>query len=118
MREVVSFIRQYPELFNERADWFVANWHVVLAFERITLGLIQSGRKHYSSRTILEVLRHETSLRGQPDSFKLNNNAAPDLARAFAVLHPEHVDFWEYRRANHPLFKEAIFELANLTFLE
>lgn len=118
MAEVIAFINQYPHLFHEDEDWFMANWHVMCAFEQIALGVIKHGRKHYSARTILEVLRHETSLRGQQDSFKLNNNNAPDLARAFAVLHPEHVDFWEYRRNNHLVFKEAILELANLTFLK
>ena len=101
MSEVVAFVRLYPALFSEGAEWFELNWHVVQAFEAVTLGLINKGRKHYSSRTILEVLRHESHLRGAEDNFKLNNNHAPDLARAFVFCHLEYVDFWEYRRENH-----------------
>ena len=118
MAEVLAFVRLYPALFSEGAEWFRLNWHVVQAFEAVTLVLINKGRKHYSSRTILEVLRHESLLRGAEDNFKLNNNHAPDLARAFVVCHLEYIDFWEYRRDNHYEFKQAIADLTNLTFLE
>jgi len=118
MGEVLAFVRTNPKLFSEDVEWFKLNWHVVQAFETVTLGLIKQGRKHYSSRTILEVLRHESLLRGSEDNFKLNNNHAPDLARAFVVCHLEYIDFWEYRRDNHYEFKQAIADLTNLTFLE
>ena len=118
MAEVMAFVRLYPALFSEGAEWFELNWHVVQAFEAVTLGLIKQGRKHYSSRTILEVLRHESLLRGAEDNFKLNNNHAPDLARAFVILYPNQIDFWEYRRENNHEFKQAIADLSNLTFLE
>jgi len=118
MAEVVAFVRLHPALFSEGAEWFRLNWHVVQAFEAVTLGLISKGRKHYSSRTILEVLRHESLLRGAEDNFKLNNNHAPDLARAFVVLYPAQVNFWEYRRDNNYEFRQAIADLTNLTFLE
>ena len=118
MGEVLAFVRLHPALFSEGAEWFRLNWHVVQAFEAVTLGLINKGRKHYSSRTILEVLRHESLLRGAEDNFKLNNNHAPVLARAFVFLHPGQVDFWEYRRDNNYEFKQAIADLSNLTFLE
>ena len=118
MAEVVAFVRLYRALFSEGAEWFELNWHVVQAFEAVTLGLISKGRKHYSSRTILEVLRHESILRGAEVNFKLNNNHAPDLARAFVVLFPAQVDYWEYRRDNHYELKQAMVDLTNLTFLQ
>jgi hypothetical protein len=100
-----------PEgVFKLGAGWLEENWHVYLAFEQEALALIRNGRTHYSARTILEVLRHESAISEGPDKqFKLNNHAAPELARVFALLHPEHIDFFEYRaEAGRVSFKQAM----------
>lgn len=48
-------------------------------------------------RTIFEVIRHDTAIGELRGEFKINNNAAPDCARLFALLHPQHSCLFEFR---------------------
>lgn len=106
MKKVFSdFIDVNPRFFKKDKDWFAKNWHVVEAFESVALKLISLNREHYSARTIVEVLVHQSAVREINGTFKIGNDNAPDLARVFVVLHPECVDFWEYRRADWKSFK-------------
>lgn len=90
-------------------DWLALNGSIYEAFEQQSLRLIEKGWKRFSSRTIVEELRHYTRHReaGQC-SLKINDHHAPDLARAFTVLHPTYARFWEYRRPDWPAFLQAI----------
>ena len=49
-------------LGDEFVDWLPRNVHVWRAFERHALTLIKRGRNHYSSKTIVHVLRHESAI--------------------------------------------------------
>lgn len=106
--QILPFIEQHPSLFRQSADWFKINWPIVQAFEQTALAIIGKGREHYSARTIVEVLRHHSVLNDTSTAFKINDHAAPDLARAFVVMHPQHLDMWEYRRASKAEFSCAI----------
>jgi hypothetical protein len=105
-----NFIDTHPRFFKKKKEWFIDNWHVVEAFERIALKLISMNREHYSARTIVEVLVHQSAVKEINGVYKIGNDNAPDLARVFVVLHPEHVDFWEYRRPDWPSFKKMFNE--------
>ena len=107
-----QFITEHPQFFRKDWAWFNDNWHIVEAFEDAAIQLIRIGRDHYSARTIVEVLVHESVLKEVAGEFKIGNDNAPDLARIFVVLHPEHVEFWEYRRPDHPEFKSMIRDLS------
>jgi hypothetical protein len=100
-----NFIDAHPRFFKKPKDWFLENWHVVEAFERQALRVIGANRTHYSARTIVEVLVHQSQVKEINGTYKIGNDNAPDLARVFVVLHPEHVDFWEYRRPDSIAFK-------------
>lgn len=80
-------------------DWVVSNWHVWLAFEAQADRIWDTGRRHYSARTIYEFLRHETMTKEGPNELelKLNNNVVPDLARLYLQMHPERSGFFECR---------------------
>jgi hypothetical protein len=85
-----------------RADfmsWLSSNWLVWEAFEREANRIWDRGRRHYSARTIGEVLRHETALRQDVpgEEWKINNNVFPDLARLYGIMHPDRADFFECR---------------------
>jgi hypothetical protein len=105
-QEVLNFINKYSFFFKKPDSWFDENWHIVEEFEKRTLDIIAKGRTHYSARTIVEVLVHDSILRETNGMFKIGNDNAPDLARVFVVQHPEYVDFWEYRRPDSPVFKK------------
>ncbi len=105
----IDFINNNQNFFKKPVTWFEDNWHVVQAFENEALKIIARGRNHYSARTIVEVMVHESIIKETDGAFKIGNDNAPDLARVFVVLHPEHVDFWEYRRPDSKQFK-AMFQ--------
>lgn len=69
--------------------WLAKNESVWKRFEQEANFLWINGRRHYSARTIIEFIRHETAVRQVDGDFKINNSYVPDLARLYSVLHPE-----------------------------
>lgn len=95
----LQFVARWPDRF--RADfsaWLSANWAIWLAFRAQADRVYASGRRHYSARTIVEWLRHETALRESGVTFKLDGNMVPDMARLYLCFHPERAGFFELRR--------------------
>ena len=73
------------------------NLHVYQAFEREALRVIAHGCEHYSARTIIEVLRHNSALAESGGPWKLNDWHTPYLARLFALVNPAHAELFEFR---------------------
>ena len=69
--------------------WLAKNESIWKRFEQEANFLWINGRRHYSARTIIEFIRHETAVRQVDGDFKINNSYVPDLARLYSVLHPE-----------------------------
>ncbi|WP_331689550.1 hypothetical protein [Aquilutibacter rugosus] len=78
-------------------DWLIENWHVWQAFKRQADRVWNAGRRHYSARTIIEVMRHESLIADSDAEFKINNKAAPDMARLYMVIYPDRHGFFEVR---------------------
>lgn len=97
-------MNQMPLVFDRskyRADfsaWLMANHPIWLRFCAEADKVWRSGRRHWSARTIIEYIRHETALAEQGGLFKLNNNFAPDMARLYAETFPERASLFETRR--------------------
>lgn len=90
-------IAAHPERFEAGfAAWLIDNWHVWREFER-QASRMAARRKHYSARTIVEVLRHHSALAENGGPWKINDHNTPDLARLFVLMHPEHGTFFEFR---------------------
>ena len=79
------------------AEWLEKNYHIFERFERECEKLWKRGRKHFSSRTIIEHLRHESALSEADGEFKINDQCAPALSRLHIYLHPERTGFFELR---------------------
>ncbi len=78
--------------------WLCNNYKIFECFEKSALKVWNSGFKHYSARTIVEVMRHRTNIREIGDgTWKLNNNRTPDMAKLYMLLHPEQEGFFEIR---------------------
>jgi hypothetical protein len=84
---------------QEFLEWLPDNLHVWRAFEIEAVRVHVRGFTHYSSRTILHVLRHHsaTAEAESEKGWKLNNNHSPYLARLFDLAHPLRAGMWEYR---------------------
>jgi hypothetical protein len=99
-RMVLMMICTHADWFrNDDLDWVTRNYHVWEAFEREANKIWDRGRRHYSARTIIEVLRHESALREEENEhgWKINNDSAPSLARLYMLMYPERFGFFERR---------------------
>jgi hypothetical protein len=82
-------VARTPEAFrNDFPDWLDRNWHVYVAFSEAADNVRRHGWKHYSARTIMEVLRHQSNVREVDGDYKIGNNAIPDCARLYITQNP------------------------------
>lgn len=96
--EVLALIDRWPYAFRKDfKGWLDSNWHIWVAFHDAASKMYAKGRKHYSARTIVEWLRHETALRSDDVEFKINGNYVPDLARLWTYVYPHRSAFFEIR---------------------
>lgn len=75
---------EYPEGFFH---WLTKNQSIWKAFEAKALQMAQTGRKRYSARTIVEVMRWHSDLADSTTLFKLSNNMTPGMARLWMNKH-------------------------------
>lgn len=95
---IITLANNHAGKFSaEFLEWLPANLHVWRAFEAEAIRIHVRGFKHYSSKTIVHVLRHHSALHEAGDGWKLNNNQSPYLARLFDLAHPTRAGMWEYR---------------------
>ena len=89
-----------PEKFRtDFFDWITDNYHVFEYFEQSAIKVWNSGFRHYSARTIIEVMRHRSNIREIGDgTWKLNDKRTPDISLLFTLLHPETSGMFELRR--------------------
>lgn len=96
MEELVEdYAKDFPEKIKQ---WLVDNEHIWDAFVREAFKAHSAGRKHYSSRTIIEFLRHNTLLSEKGDEWKINDHVIPYLSRLIAKVYPNTMGtFFEFR---------------------
>ncbi len=95
---LVALVREHADTFRPGfALWLRDNRHVWLAFEHEADRVWTRGRRHYSARTLVEYLRHETALADNGADFKINGNVVPDLARLYRLTHPARAGLFETR---------------------
>ena len=91
-----SFLFDSSKFRPDFAAWLLANVSIWNRFCIEADKVWGRGRRHWSARTIIEYLRHETALREAGD-FKVNNNYAPDMARLYADTFPDRASLFETR---------------------
>lgn len=88
--------------------WLDDNWHIWLRFKAEANLVWKSGRKHYSARTLIEYLRHETLLREVSGGYKINNSYVPDLGRLYGMINTRRADFFECRVMRYATIRATI----------
>jgi len=69
------------------------------AFERFTFEAMKRGFKNYGAKSIIELIRWHTGVNAEfPEGFKISNNHAPDYARKFMRVHPEHDGYFRIKK--------------------
>lgn len=79
------------------ADWLWDNVPVQRAFNAEALAVAATGRRRYSTYTIIEYLRHWSVLRGVGAEFKLDQNWGSSMGRLFVHMHPHLADFLPHK---------------------
>lgn len=98
----LSAVALNPEKYRpDFYEWLRENSHIMHAFEIEAERIWARGRKHYSARTIVEYLRHETLLAEAGGEWKINDHFTPDCARLFVALNPDKplFEFREHKAA-------------------
>ena len=89
-----------PETGREAFERFhAANPHVYAAFTLYALRLAAKGRRRYSARTIIEVIRWTHDVETTGPEYRINDHYSPYYARLFHADHPEHAGLFETRKA-------------------
>lgn len=76
--------------------WLIENWPIWERFCQEAEVIWSMGRPHYSARTIIEVMRHETALR-QMEGLKIDNSFVPDCGRLYGRVYATRANFFECR---------------------
>ena len=112
--DVIFLAKANERLFRKGfVSWLDLNYPIFEEFVRQARAIRETGRTRYSARIIIEYIRHETALREAAGSkFKVNNNAVPDIARLYLLLHPGHVGLFAMRRGFPASLKKALRQRA------
>jgi len=87
--------------------YHLENPHIYAKFKEITLGAIQRGFTHWSSKGVFEILRYETAVFAKDGQYKVNNTYTPFYSRMFTNEFPNHKDFFERRKSKFDKLKTA-----------
>ena len=90
---------EYPKPVLERFKKFhSSNPQVYDSFKNMAQKMKAVGRKKYSARTIMEVIRWNYDLKVIGDVFDINNDFIPIYVRVLIHNHPEYQGFFELRK--------------------
>lgn len=98
---VMTAIAGHPGAFRlDLTEWFShpQNWLIWGTFVYEANRAWDHGYRHYSARTIGEVIRHHTNLRQVGGEFKVNDHLWPDIGRLYMLVYPDRCGFFETRR--------------------
>lgn len=84
MKPFEQYHQEHPEIWDQ--------------FKKTTLDAIKKGFKHYSSKSIFEIIRWHKGGDIKKDGFKVNNNYTADYARMFSGAYPQYKDFFRTRK--------------------
>lgn len=73
------------------------NPHIYEEFKKLAYRMKKTGRKKYSSKMIINVLRWESDLRSSGDEFKINDKFQSIYGRLLAYQDPSFEEFFEFR---------------------
>ena len=78
------------------------NPEVYTMFKHFAFKAMDSGRRKYSARAIMERLRWELNIQTKSEDYKINDHTIPHYARMFLRDFPDHEGFFETRSLGRP----------------
>lgn len=68
-------------------EWLPQNWAIWFEFVRLADQMRLRGRRYYSARAVIHVLRWHRALRDPTEQeYKINNNRSAEMARLYNAL--------------------------------
>lgn len=96
--QLVELVQIRPGDFHTGfADWLKDNFPIWREFQKRTIQIHRSGRKHFGHRLIWEGIRYETALAKKTGDYQLNNNFTKSVATLTVMLHPTLAGFFDFR---------------------
>lgn len=86
-----------PKTLADFKKFHAANPHVYDRFKELAFEMKETGRKKYSSKMIINVLRWESDLKTTDKEFKINDKFQSIYGRLLVWNHPEFDGFFEFR---------------------
>lgn len=91
----------YDEVDPTTLDLFRAyhreNPEIWPQFKKFAFEMLNSGRKRYSAKSIMERIRWDFEIKNSDRDFKVDNNFTAIYARVLVHRFPEFADFFEFR---------------------
>lgn len=84
-------------LDDKEKQQVLENLPLLDAFLKEAHKVVRKGHEHYSSRTLIEYLRHHTMMNDSDKVFKINNNMSPILSRISMAMFPQLNGFFNTR---------------------
>ena len=111
--ELLSIVYNSPpdQFLPDFPEYLFENMHIWQGFKELAFQMLATGRKNYSAKTIIQVLRWHSDLEESTSSFKISDKWAADFSRLFMYRYPEYADF--FRTTNSHLRSAFVEEKLN-----
>jgi len=102
MNKIDEYFNHYSkETLENFKKYHFENPHVYARFKELAFQMMKSGRKKYSSKLIINIIRWENDLITTGEEFKINDRYQSIYGRLLAFHHPEFETFFEFRVRQH-----------------
>lgn len=96
-RKELYFSHYSKETLDQFKKFHNNNPQIYEEFKKLAYKMKSTGRRKYSSKMIINVLRWETDLRSDGDEFKINDRFQSIYGRLLAYHDPSFEEFFEFR---------------------
>lgn len=90
-----------PHIVEKFLVFHQNNPHIYPLFKKYSAMVMNSGRKRYSIKTIIERIRWHVDVETKGEEFKINNNHSSCYVRLLIMDHPQYADFFKTRSTRH-----------------
>ena len=95
------FSHYSKETLAKFKEFHATNPHIYEEFKKLAFQMKHTGRKRYSSKMIINVLRWNMDLQSNGDEFKINDRFQSIYGRLLIYQYPDFRDFFELRIRGH-----------------
>lgn len=96
--ELKALFSHYPPVLLRRFKIYHSqNPHIYEEFEKLAFEMKATGRRKYSSKMIINVLRWRMDLKTIHTDFKISDCFQSIYGRLFVYNNPDFIDFFEFR---------------------